>query len=79
MASGEWYLNGQNCRGNVADISVKSSVPITRCELVKGWESRHYQEKTELPVLEVSIGIKPATLITEINLKPKIQNSKFKI
>jgi len=71
LASGEWYLNGQNCRGNVADISVKSSVPIITCRLVKGWESRCYMEMTELPVLEMSIGAKPATLITEINLKSK--------
>ena len=71
LAPGEWHLNGQNCCNDAADISVKSDVPITRCELVKGWESRHYKEKTELQVLEVSIGTKPATLITEINLKPK--------
>jgi len=69
LAPVEWRLNGQKCCGDAADISVKSSVPITRCELVKGWESRCYMKMTELPVLEVSIGAKPATLITEIDVK----------
>lgn len=71
LAPGEWRLNGQKCYGDAVDISVRSSVAITRCELVKGWESRCYMKMTELPVLEVHIGEKPATLITEIDLKPK--------
>ncbi len=69
LAPGDWHLNGQKCCGDVADISVKSSVPITRCEIVTGWESGCYMKITELPVLEVSIGAKPATLITEIDIK----------
>jgi hypothetical protein len=36
-------------------LTVSADVPITRCELVIGWESRHYLEKTEIPVLEVEI------------------------
>jgi hypothetical protein len=36
-------------------ISIESSAPISRCELVEGWESRHYLEKTSLPVLEVEV------------------------
>lgn len=71
LAPGEWRLNDQKCYGDAADISVRSSVAITRCELVKGWESRCYMKMTELPVLEVHIEEKPATLITEIELKPK--------
>lgn len=71
LVPGTWHLSGQKCCGDVADILVKSSVPITRCELIKGWESRCYMKMTELPVLEVSIESKPATLITEIDLKPK--------
>jgi hypothetical protein len=71
LAPDEWHLSGQKCCGNMADISVKSSVPITWCELVSGWESRCYMKMTELPVLEVVVKSKPATLITEIYIKPK--------
>lgn len=46
-------------------IAVRSSAPIARFECVEGWESRHYDEKTPLPVLEVQVGA-DATLTTEI-------------
>lgn len=46
-------------------IAVRSSAPIARFECVEGWESRHYDEKTPLPVLEVETGA-DATLTTEI-------------
>lgn len=36
-------------------LNVSADVPITRFELVEGWESRHYSEKTSVPVLEVEI------------------------
>jgi hypothetical protein len=45
-------------------LSVKSSIPIVRCELVQGWESRHYLEKTLVPVLEIEVQ-QPGTLTTE--------------
>ena len=40
-------------------------MPIARFECVEGWESRHYGEKTSLPVIEVEIGA-AATLTTDI-------------
>ena len=42
-------------RGYQFSLNVSADVPITRCELVEGWESRHYLEKTPLPVLEIEI------------------------
>jgi len=36
-----------------------------RCELVKGCESRHYLEKTLVPVLEIEVQ-QAATLTTEV-------------
>jgi len=45
-------------------LSVTSSVPVKRFELVSGWESRHYMDKTALPVLEVEIE-QAGTLTTE--------------
>lgn len=47
-------------------LNVSADIPITRCELVEGWESRHYLEKTLLPVLEVEIQ-QAGTLITKLN------------
>lgn len=47
-------------------ITVNSSSPIARCEIVKGFESRHYNERTALPVLEVEIK-QSGTLTTVFN------------
>ena len=55
-------LNG----GRQFSLNVSADVPITRCELVEGWESRHYLEKTPLPVLEVEIQ-QPGTLTTQLH------------
>ena len=46
-------------------IAVRSSAPFARLECVEGWESRHYDEKTPLPVLEAEVDA-AATLTTEI-------------
>jgi hypothetical protein len=54
-------LNG----GRQFSLNVSADVPITRCELVEGWESRHYLEKTPVPVLEVEIK-QAGTLKTEL-------------
>lgn len=69
LAPGEWHLSGQKCSGDVADISVRSNVPITRCELVKGWESRYYMKMTELPVMEIEVGAGVTKLMTKIVLR----------
>lgn len=58
-----WMLRNSE---NGMQLHIEASVPITRCELVGGWESRHYLEKTEVPVLEVEIR-RPGTFTTEIS------------
>lgn len=55
-------LNG----GRQFSLNVSANVPITRCELVEGWESRHYLEKTPVPVLEVEIQ-QAGVLTTQLN------------
>lgn len=47
-------------------LNVSADVSITRFELVEGWESRHYLEKTLLPVLEVEIQ-QAGTLTTQLH------------
>ena len=49
-------------------LQIHCDQPITRLELVSGWESRHYGAKTNLPVLEVIIAHAPAILTTFIQL-----------
>lgn len=46
-------------------LSVTSTAQVTRFECVEGWESRHYNEKSSIPVLEVEIA-GDAILTTEI-------------
>jgi hypothetical protein len=55
-------LNG----GRQFSLNVSADVPITRCELVEGWESRYYLEKTPLPVLEIEIQ-QHGTLTTQMH------------
>lgn len=45
-------------------LAVQTTIPIVRCEIVQGWESRHYLEKTPVPVLEIEVR-QPGTLTTE--------------
>lgn len=52
--------------GRQFSLNVSADVPITRCELVEGWESRHYLEKTPVPVLEVEIQ-QAGTLTTQLH------------
>jgi len=64
----DWKMIGSRCTGELAQLSIESSVPMYRCELVEGWESKYYMEKTEIPVLETEVQTSPATLITTIRL-----------
>lgn len=62
---GGWLCADGVWSGAHLRIAVRSSAPLARFECVEGWESRHYDEKTPLPVLEVETGA-DATLTTEI-------------
>ncbi|MGM0926533.1 MAG: heparinase II/III domain-containing protein [Pseudomonadota bacterium] len=46
-------------------LSVSSDAAIVRREVVQGWESRYYSQRTSLPVLEVEVS-QPANLTTEL-------------
>jgi hypothetical protein len=50
--------------GNGHTLTLRSSARVSRCEIVEGWESLHYLEKTPAPVLELEV-TQPATLTTE--------------
>ena len=73
LQPGEWRLelstNGLSLvlgSEGVVKLIVSATVPVLRCELVQGWESRHYLEKTSVPVLEVEVQ-QSCTLTTEVH------------
>ncbi|MNZ11429.1 Heparinase II/III-like protein [compost metagenome] len=55
LAPGDWLLDGNSAVNGAQRLSVTGNIPIVRCELVEGWESRYYLEKTPVPVLEVEV------------------------
>lgn len=46
-------------------IVLTSNVLVCRCELVEGWESRYYGQKTPLPVIELEVS-EAAELATQV-------------
>jgi len=66
LAPGNWSQNETGCTSAMAQIRVESSVPICRMSLEIGWESRHYLEKSAVPVLEVEVAQSPAVLTTTL-------------
>ncbi|HBH37856.1 MAG TPA: heparinase, partial [Curvibacter sp.] len=64
LAPGHWTREGIRLTNGAHTLMVQGSMPIIRCEITEGWESRHYLEKTPVPVLEVEIE-KAGTLTTD--------------
>ncbi len=46
-------------------LSLQANMPIIRYHIVEGWESRHYLEKTTVPVIEITVA-QAGTLYTTI-------------
>lgn len=61
LAPGEWTLridlklNEAQLTNGTHLLAVRADVPLARCELTLGWESRLYLTKSELPVLEIEL------------------------
>lgn len=71
LAPGEWHWEGDGTNGGYLEghgcrLRITASQPLVRCELVEGWESRYYSQKTPLPVLEVEVA-KAGKMITELS------------
>lgn len=64
LEPGDWVLEGHTASNGSQRLSVRGDMPIVRFELVEGWESRYYLEKTPVPVLEVEVAT-AGILITE--------------
>lgn len=68
LAPGDWRRDETGCASDMGRIRVESSAPVRRMSLETGWESRHYLEKSPVPVLEVEIDQSPAVLRTIVTL-----------
>ncbi|WP_448217407.1 alginate lyase family protein [Endozoicomonas sp. 2B-B] len=55
LMPGNWTLDGNQLYLDGVRLKVSSHSSFSRIELVTGLESRHYDEKTPLPVLEVEV------------------------
>jgi hypothetical protein len=64
LAPGNWRLDGLRLTNESHVLTVQVNSPIIRCELVEGWESRYYLEKSPVPVLEIEVH-QPSILTTE--------------
>jgi hypothetical protein len=68
LAAGNWSQNETGCISELGQIRVESNVPVRRMSLESGWESRHYLEKSAVPVLEIEIDQCPAVVQTTVTL-----------
>lgn len=64
LGRGAWEVKENKVSNSEHQLTVHSSAPIIRFEIVEGWESRYYLEKTPSPVLEVEIQ-EAGTMTTE--------------
>ncbi len=55
LPPGPWRLDGTGVSDGRRGIKVEATVPLTRIELVTGWESRYYMAQAEIPVLEIEV------------------------
>lgn len=65
----EWVLEGNVCSSELARITLHTEAPVRHMALSTGWESLFYQQKTELPVLEIEVGPGRWVLETEMELR----------
>ena len=64
-----WHVDGDVVRSELAAIHVEASGEIEELRLSDGWESRHYLEKTRLPVVEILLGAGRQNVMTRIELR----------
>lgn len=55
LLPGDWVLDGNQLSNGAVTLRLNLSMPVVRMQLVEGWESRYYLQKTPLPVVEVEV------------------------
>ena len=66
LKDGEWNVSSNKVTDGIISIDVKASEDISRFNLVKGYESRYYGKKNQIPVLEIDVE-QDAQIMTTIN------------
>ena len=69
LSPGDWRIAGHVVTDGRRRLTIDADVPVTAIELAGGWESRHYLERTPLPVLEVTVG-RPGRIVTDYRWTP---------
>jgi len=69
LQPGEWQIDGLTISNGKHHLSIHSTAPIIRFEIIQGWESRYYLQQTALPALEIEIH-QAAELTTEYHFIP---------
>lgn len=64
LMPGAWQKEGNSVTNGRHRLTIKASIPLTRCDLVRGWESLYYLKKRPVPVFEIETR-KPGVLISE--------------
>lgn len=68
LMPGDWSHEAGTCISSVARIRIETNGSNLHTQLASGWESRHYMEKSKVPVFEAEVRHSPAQLITIISL-----------
>ena len=64
-----WTLNNNLCSSDIASIKVATTAANQAVQILTGYESRYYQEKSSLPVLTIEVK-EECEVMTEIELHP---------
>lgn len=67
LKHGNWQLKGDTLSNGQHSLTIAADMPIQRIELVEGWESQYYLDKSTTPVLEVEVN-KSGCLLTEYKI-----------
>ncbi len=68
LVPGDWQARALSLAAYGIRITIRSESPIRRFELVQGWESLYYMQRSPIPVLEVEFGPGEHSVLTEIRL-----------
>lgn len=55
LKPGDWKISKHSIKNKNHIISIQSTMPIKRFEVIEGWESKYYLDKQPIPVLEVEV------------------------
>jgi hypothetical protein len=68
LVPGSWSIDGNTISNGENKLSISTELTIYRFEIVEGWKSLYYLQKTSLPVLEVEVH-RPGVIISTYEYK----------